>query len=529
MFVIISGYIGIRSNGGRQKKTPKKTKKKDDDGKPKFAKPTTPRRSIGKKKKVSTKQKILNVTYDLVTAIKTVRFSYSENNGTFLPGYSQSVGFLGRDRIDGGLAPTFGFVFGDQADIRERALDSNWLTTRNINLMGVEDEDYYSKTYTQTHYDKMDFTVSLKPIKDLDIALSANRVQTRNSSQQIDPLKDFAERTDDNYDGIDENGNPYVQYLGTTQLSEMSNFSMSYSMFKTSFDGNGDDTFSQFLDNRATIQARLASESGLDPGKYGLNSQDVLLPAFTAAYSGGDASSEKLSPFRSIPLPNWRVTYKGLMKLKWFKSNFSSFVLSHAYKSTYTIGNMTNNAQYVLDENNEPPLDVNGSYLSDVVISSLVLNDGFSPLIKLDMKLKNSFSFRGEISKDRALALSFNNNSLSDIRGTEYVFGLGYRIKDLKLRKGGGRKRALKGDLNMKADISYRQNLTTIRTIDTGNTQVTGGQDIFSLKFSADYNLNKNLIATFYYDQTASRYAISTSFPRQSISSGISITYNLGN
>lgn len=217
------------------------------------------------------------------------------------------------------------------------------------------------------------------------------------------------------------------------------------------------------------------------------------------------------------------------MKLKWFKSNFSSFVLSHAYKSTYTIGNMTNNAQYVLDENNEPPLDVNGSYLSDVVISSLVLNDGFSPLIKLDMKLKNSFSFRGEISKDRALALSFNNNSLSDIRGTEYVFGLGYRIKDLKLRKGGGRKRALKGDLNMKADISYRQNLTTIRTIDTGNTQVTGGQDIFSLKFSADYNLNKNLIATFYYDQTASRYAISTSFPRQSISSGISITYNLGN
>ncbi len=521
--------IGLKKLFTEKKKTPKKTKKKDDDGKPKFAKPTTPRRSIGKKKKVSTKQKILNVTYDLVTAIKTVRFSYSENNGTFLPGYSQSVGFLGRDRIDGGLAPTFGFVFGDQADIRERALDSNWLTTRNINLMGVEDEDYYSKTYTQTHYDKMDFTVSLKPIKDLDIALSANRVQTRNSSQQIDPLKDFAERTDDNYDGIDENGNPYVQYLGTTQLSEMSNFSMSYSMFKTSFDGNGDDTFSQFLDNRATIQARLASESGLDPGKYGLNSQDVLLPAFTAAYSGGDASSEKLSPFRSIPLPNWRVTYKGLMKLKWFKSNFSSFVLSHAYKSTYTIGNMTNNAQYVLDENNEPPLDVNGSYLSDVVISSLVLNDGFSPLIKLDMKLKNSFSFRGEISKDRALALSFNNNSLSDIRGTEYVFGLGYRIKDLKLRKGGGRKRALKGDLNMKADISYRQNLTTIRTIDTGNTQVTGGQDIFSLKFSADYNLNKNLIATFYYDQTASRYAISTSFPRQSISSGISITYNLGN
>ena len=45
----------------------------------------------------------------------------------------------------------------------------------------------------------------------------------------------------------------------------------------------------------------------------------------------------------------------------------------------------------------------------------------------------------------------------------------------------------------MKADVSYRQNLTTIRTISTGNTRITGGQNIFALKVSADYNLNKNL------------------------------------
>jgi cell surface protein SprA len=74
-----------------------------------------------------------------------------------------------------------------------------------------------------------------------------------------------------------------------------------------------------------------------------------------------------------------------------------------------------------------------------------------------------------------------------------------------------------------------------IRTMDivdneiVGANQITGGQDVFSLKLSADYNLNKNLIATFYYDQSASRYAISTSFPRQSINTGISINYILGN
>jgi cell surface protein SprA len=506
----------------------KKKKKKSDDGKPKFAMPTVPIK-INSKKKKSTTEKILDVTYDLLTSIKTVQFSYAENNGTYLPGYKQSVGFLGRDRSGGGVAPTFGFVFGDQADIRQEALNSNWLTTRNINLLGVEDENYYSKTYTNTHYDKLDWSMSLKPIKDLDITITANRIQTRNKSQQIDPVKDFTERADGNYDGIHENGSSYVQRLETTQLSETSNFSMSYNMFKTSFDGNGDATFRKFLDNRALVQSRLAANSGLDVTKYGLNTQDVLLPSFTAAYSGGSASSEKLQPFKDVPLPNWRLSYKGFMKIKWFKKNFSNFTITHAYSSSYTIGNMSNNIQYLEDENKVPPVDVNGNYISKVLVSTIALSDGFSPLVKVDMKLKNSLSFRGEVNKDRMLALSFNNNSMSDIRGTEYVFGLGYIIKDLKLRSSSGRRKALKGNLNMKADISYRQNLTTIRTIDTENTQVTGGQNIFSLKMSADYNLNKNLIATFYYDQSASRFAISTSFPRQSVSSGISITYNLGN
>lgn len=501
------------------KKSKKKKKSKKDDGAPKFATPSAPRR-IGKKKKVSTGEKVLNVAYDLVTMIKTGRISYADNNGMYLPGYKESVGFLGQTRSGGGsMAPTFGFVFGDQRDIRQLALQQDWLTTRNVNINGVEDENYYSKTYTNTHYDKLDWSLSVKPIKDLDININANRITTRNKSQQIDAVLDYG-------NGTVESG--FDRRFEYTQLTETSNFSMTYSMFKTSFDGNGDETFQQFLNNRATIQERLANESGLDQTKYGLNTQDVLLPSFTSAYSGGSAETEKLSPFRNMPIPNWRLSYKGFMRVKWFKKNFSSFIVTHAYKSSYTIANMSNNAQYI-ENGGVPPTDINGNYLSKVVISTIAINDGFSPLVKVDMRFKNSLSFRGEVNKDRTLALSFNNNSLSDIRGTEYVFGLGYILKDLKLKGASGKRKAIKGDLNMKADVSYRQNLTTIRSIDTQNTQITGGQNLFSLKLSADYNLNKNLIATFYYDQSATRYAISTSFPRQSISSGISITYNLGN
>jgi cell surface protein SprA len=474
--------VGLKKLFIVKKKSNKKKVKEGD--KPKFATPK-PKKVVGRsKKKKTTKEKILNATYDLITSVKTIRVGYSENNGTQLPGYSPSIGFLGRDNVSGSLAPTLGFVFGSQVDIRQQALENNWLLTRDIDPDNPNNNGaYFNKSYSNTHYNKLDFNISLKPIKDLDISIIANRIQSRNISQQFDPRRNIK---DDTYE------------LGNGLLSETGNFSMSYNMVKTIFD-DPDVTFGKFIEN--------INASGA--GDY---TQENVLPAFVAAYSGESVTAYK--PFKDIPLPNWNVTYKGFMKNKWIKKNFSSFTLTHAYKSFYTIGNFTNNA--------EDP--------DRILISNITLNDGFSPLIKLDLKLKNSLSFRGEVKKDRTLAMNFNNNTLSDIQGKEYIFGLGYRVKDLKIRTrvGGGRK-TLKGDLNMKADISFRHNATIIRTVDTDDSQITGGQDIFSLKVSADYNLSKNLIATFYYDQSASKYAISTSFPRQSINTGISITYNIGN
>jgi cell surface protein SprA len=503
--------VGIDKLFAPKRKRTKKVVQKD--GQPKFA-ARTPKRAIKSKGKKSIKEKILKATHGLLTSVKTLRMSYTENNGTQLPGYIPTVGFLGRDRYAGGVAPTLGFVFGSQVDLRQRALENNWLVTRNINYAGDQEDDaYYNRTYAQTHYKKLDLTVSVKPIRDLDITVLANRIQTSNTSQQIDAVFDVTQGE---------------KRLEPTQLSETGNFSMSYNMIRTAFDGDGDETFQKFLDNRNTVRLRLAAASGLDSDGYGLNSQEVLLPAFTAAYSGGSAKSTPLKAFKSIPLPNWRLTYKGLMKLKWFQKKFSSFVLTHAYRSSYTIGNYSNNIQYFEDGSGAPSRDANGNYFSKNILSDINLIDAFSPLVKIDLKLKNSLSFRGEINKDRTMNLNFSNNSLSDIRGTEYVFGLGYRIKNLKFRPSRSR-RPLRGDLVMKADASLRQNLTSVRIIDTESTQITGGQNLFALKFSADYNIGKRLIVGFYYDQTASKYAISTSFPRVSVSAGFSMTYNIGN
>ena len=489
------------------------------------------------KSKLSTGQKILKGFYDLLTSVKNAKISYAENNGQLLPGYQPQVGFLGRDNLGGGLAPSLGFVFGSQIDIRNRALTNGWLVDPRLN-----GEEYFDKTFSKTRYQKLDYNFSVKPVKDLTIEIVGNRIRTRNLSQQIDIRRpeDLGIVITDPLDPrnlfgvIDENIPAFVN----------GNFSMSYSMFSTAFK-DGDQLFQALRDNRVAVSQRLGTLAGIDISNpanlnadetvvgYGGTSQDVLLPAFLSAYSGKDPNSVKLEPFRDIPIPNWTLRYTGLMKFKWFKENFSSFNIAHGYRSSYTISNFTNNLQY--DPTNPfGPSNVNESSLDmdfnpSLLISSATLIDEFNPLIRVDMKMKNSFAFRGEVKRDRTLTMNFNNGTLTDIKGTEYVVGIGYVFKDVKMRTSfTGKSQTLKGDINLRADVSMRDDITLIRSVNTDNDQVSGGQKLFSLKLTADYRLSSNLTASFYYNHQTSRYAISTTFPRQSINAGFNFIYNLG-
>ncbi|MCK0129883.1 cell surface protein SprA [Flavobacteriaceae bacterium F08102] len=486
----------------------KKTKKRSKNSKSnKTVQPANGRRPVTLRnttnlKSTSTGQKLLQGLVDVVTSVKKIRFSYSENNGTILPGYRPEVGFLGRDNYGGSSAPTLGFVFGSQSDIRSIAAANNWLISRSVG------EDYFSKNYVNTHTNKLDLSADVRPFKDLDIEVSANRMFTRNTSQQLDVLN------------------------GTLQedlpISEIGNFSMSYFMLPNSFDGNGDATFEKFKANREVIASRLAARAGqVDNTGYGLNSQEVLIPAFLSTYSGQDAKKAKLGAFKDVPLPNWKITYKGLMNYDWFKERFRSFSVEHSYRSTYSVIGFSSNLRY--DANN-PVTDINGNYQPKTLFSGVQLEEQFWPLVKVDMRLKNSFSIRAEMKQDKSLSLNVNNNTITEIRGKEYQIGIGYRLKDVKLKiKTGPTSTQFKGDVNFKADFSIRNNSTTIRSIDVLNNQVTGGEHLLSYKFVADYTLNKNLQASFYFDRSASRYLISTTYPRKSTSAGISLRYTIGN
>ncbi len=467
------------------------------------------------KKKQTPGQKIVKGVYDVLTAVKKAKISYTENNGTLLEGYRPQAGFLGRNTYNGSRAPSFGFVFGSQVDIRNTALENGWLVDRHI------DSAYVNKNYGRTHFNKLEYTVTVKPFKDLSIDLRGNRIQTRNSTQQLDAVGT-------SYDS--EGGLLDVVLNLAIQAFETGNFSSSYLMISTAFK-NSEALFETFKNHRSAIAERLTNvHSGTDIAHFGNTSQQVLLPSFMAAYSGTSTQSVKLALFRNMPIPNWTMRYKGFMKMKWFKKRFSSFAISNAYRSSYTLGNFTGNSQYNATAPFEVPNALSLNYEPALLISTATLVDEFSPLIKVDLKMKNSFSFKGEVKKDRALTLNFDNSTLTEIKGTEYVFGIGYKFKNVKMNsRFAGKKTTLKGDINLRADVSLRDNLTVIRAIDEENNQITGGQTLLGIKVVADYNLSRNITASFYYNHNTSKYAISTAFPRQSISSGINIIYKLGN
>jgi len=479
-----------KKKGSKEKKGTKKKKAIAAN----IPKPRTARRSS---KKMTGGQKAVQSLVDVVTSVKKIRVAYSENNGTILPGYNPKIGFLGRDNN----SPTLGFVFGSQRDIRQTAIANDWLILNND----------VNQTYSTRNLTKLDVSAEVKPFKNLNIELSANRIFASNIAQQIAVV-----------DGTDE--------LDTSfPANEVGNFSISTFMLRNAFDGNGDATFEKFKANRSIIAQRLANETGQPINGFGLNSTQVLLPSFLATYTGQSPTKVKTSPFRDIPIPNWRVNYKGLMQFAWFKKRFRSFTLEHKYNSTYSIIGFSNNLFY--DATNPfANLDLNDNYQPEKLFTGINLVEEFSPLIKVDMKMRNSFSMRAEVRKDKALNLNFNNNTLTEIRGIEYIVGLGYRFKDVRLKiKTGNTKTTFKGDINLKADVGIRNNSTIIRSIDINNNQITGGQKLISFKLIADYALNRSLLASLFYDQNSSEFLISTTFPRKSINAGISLRYTIGN
>ena len=416
--------------------------------------------------------------------------------------------FFGLNSPLSNSAPTLGFVLGSQNDIRIPAANNNWITS-NPNLNNL---------YTNTFSNNLNVRATVEPISRFKIMLTASRRYTVNENEYF---RNSASASA---------GNPIFEHVSNSRTG---NFNISFLPIKTAFVNdrvdNSSSLFENFVNYRFDIAQRLANQSGLNtdiagyPDGYGPNSQDVMIPAFLAAYSGVNPNKQFLNKFPSIPMPNWNVNFNGFTKIPWIKRSFKNVTMSHSYRSSYSVGSFISNLLF-----EEQLYDSNNNFISEFQIDQVNITEQFAPFFKLDLTMKNSMTTRFEYKKDRTISLGLSNSQITEVKGYEYIVGVGYRVQGVQLMfDSGAGKKQVSSDLDLRADISIRNNKTIIRRIEEDSNQPTSGQSLITLKFSADYVVNNRLNLKLFYDQVVTDYVVSSSFPTSNTNVGVSLRFTL--
>ncbi|MDF2455535.1 MAG: sprA [Cytophagaceae bacterium] len=441
--------------------------------------------------------------------IKSINATYTNTQGTQLAGYLQKPSLFGVDQFDNAGAQ-LPFILGSQdADFRHDAADKGWISrSRSLNT-----------PFTQRKEQSFSVRTAIEPSKDLRIQLDATLKKGTNYQELF---------------RIDSTGQKYISdnpvRNGTHSVSTIT-VATSFGDRETgSGDPNGSKAFNRFVENRQTISERLGGRS--------LNSQDVLIPAFLAAYKGSDAGSSNTSPMPNIPLPNWRIDYTGLMKIAAIKKRFDAITLSHAYTSVYSVGGYTSSllygADYVRPGNNflntpdANQFNSSGDLIPVYIISDVNIREAFSPLIGINIRTKGKWSYRAEYRRSRNLSLSLSNAQIREENNQDFVFGIGFVKSGVKIPKflTKGRTKTLKNELNVRLDFTLRDTKGVQRQIEQVSTVTTGSLN-WQIKPTITYNLSTRVSLQVYFERTYTNPKISSSFKRTTTSAGIQLRFTL--
>lgn len=462
------------------------------------------------------------------TMFRRVQVTYRETNSMTIPGFNPEAGFMGQRRTDGLYAPGFDFAFGFiPTDFVNQAKENGWLSGDTSVVQPA----------TRAFTSDFDIKLTLEPLPGLKIQVNGKRYFANSISIIY------------SYDHLQEN------MTGSFNITQVA-IGTAFGKIGTQEENFANETYSQFLQNLDVMQSRVQAQydgvlypttsfmKGLlpggqvyDPSKGAVakNSADVLVPAFLAAYTGRNADRMRLNPFLSVlqVLPNWSVSFDGLGKLPWMRDHFRSVTLTHAYTCKYAIGSYGSYSTWVpLDGHNDKMVGFVRDVTTDMPIPSsaydianVSLTEAFSPLIGLNLSMKNSLSCKFEYRKQRNLALNVTSVQLTEGHTNEFVIGAGYTIKNLNFitkKKDGGQKK-VSNDLKLNVDVSYKDIKTLLRKVEEDITQASSGNKVFAIKISADYVLSQKVNLQLFYDHQGTTPLISSSYPIKSDNVGINI------
>jgi cell surface protein SprA len=464
----------------------------------------------------------LEATLRLLMSVKSIGISYTETNGTLLPGYKPGINYLGTSTINGMTAPGWEFIAGWQdPDFAWKAATNGWLTK----------DTSFNTPVVFTKNENLNFRTSLEPIPRFRFDITASRTFGKSESSIF-------------------KANEVGQYRVLSPLTT-GNFSISVITLGTAFQ-SGKVKSSEAFERMKRIRLEIANRfrenrvpnpsQGYDPSVndpetgfpdgYGPLSPDVLRASFLAAYTNTSAKRVSLRDFPLIPMPNWQLSYDGLAKLKPFKRWFKAVTLTHGYRSLYTIGAFTSNLAYQPEDDGFSYVrNINGDFIPKNEITNVAINEQFTPLLGLDIGWQNNLTTRLEFKNSRSLAMSFANNQLTEIYSKEYIIGAGYRFEELPLifQAEDGGKKAIKSDLRITVDFSLRDNTTILRKLVEDSNDIIAGQLISTIKTAADYRINEKVTIRLFFDRTLNNPKVSRTYRTTNSSFGFSVRFELVN
>ena len=479
--------------------------------------------------------------------LRNVSFSYRNTYSMALPGFLPSIGNMLGQRRDGLMAPGLDFAFGfiDDSYI-DKAAANNWL------LMA----DNISNPASTNLTEDVQLRMTLEPVRNFKIDLNASRTESKTKSIHY------------MYVGMPANlgGSLTMTTISLrSALEGMGNAnngyrSKSFEDFCHSLEGFRQRVEGQYKDAVYPRGSSLAGQT-FNPENGSVNpySADVMVPAFLNTYTSMGGSGLKIFPALTQLLPNWTIRYSGLGQLPWFQDHFKSVNINHSYKSIYAVGGYSsystfmeymNGAGFVVDATTGNPVPS-----SMYNVSTVSINESFSPLLGVDMTFLNNMTAKVEYRTTRNMTLSMTSVQINEAISRDWVVGMGYKINDfnffglggarkVKTTKGKGndssdsqrnqssqsssRKKGINHDLNLRLDVSYRSQAAIVRDIASMTSSASSGNKAFKLAFNADYTLSRLLTMSFYYDRQVNTPLLSSnSYPTTTQDFGLSMKFSL--
>lgn len=474
--------------------------------------------------------------------LRNARLNYTEQYYSFVPGFTPQARLFGMSDLS---RPGWDYVLG------YRQGDEDWLDdagTRSWISRDIRQVRPTLNNYSQ----QIDARLTVEPFTDFRVDIDLTKNYVKNQSQE--------------YRVTDSTGGP----LYHNNRFDEGSYNISYFTLNTLF-SNINDVFQTFSDNREVMSQILGDKINSPQHPefptyrqgYGPTNQDVVVPAFIAAYTGRDIKTTNRDLFKERPSVNWRLSYNGLAKLPGLKNTFNNISITHGYKSSLTVNSYRTSQYYDVTQPTKARVGSPYEYYSQYDMPVIAITEQFAPLLGIDMSFKSGANFGVQYRKSRNLALSLSDTRLQETKTSEFQVKFGHRIKNVYIKAldfnfdGAAKKKPVKkkdedltapsgdptadpkakkkkepkakkgNDLVLNFDLSFRDDITENHLLGQGTDVPSRGSQTLRVSPSATYTLNKRLDLRFYVDYNRIIPYTTAAFPSTTATGGFVVTFKL--